>query len=239
MKDEGEYAEPSWFTMFFTPPPVAKFSAKPLEGYYPLTVKFTDLSENYPTSWLWDFGDGETSKEQNPTHIYTKAGSIYTVTLTSTNENGSDTKTGGINVSTLQANFSAQPRKGKYPLIVYFTDKSIAEFGIESWHWDFGDGESSEEQDPIHIYKKRGVFTVSLTITGKGKTDTETKVGYIEATERSFTERRGVEARQEMSERMLNLRRSIALGRRLPRRRLIPVRKLEPMRDPPPTRVWR
>jgi len=110
-------------------PPVADFSGTPTEGTAPLTVQFTDESTNTPTSWSWNFGDGETSEEQNPTHIYTKAGT-YTVTLTATNEGGSDdeVKTDYITVTSPVvapvANFFAQPRSGKYPLQVHFTDLS-------------------------------------------------------------------------------------------------------------------
>jgi len=109
--------------------PVADFSGNPTEGDVPLTVQFTDESTNTPTSWLWDFGDGESSTEQNPEHIYTKAGT-YTVTLTATNEGGSDdeVKIDYITVTSPVvapvANFSAQPRSGKYPLQVHFTDLS-------------------------------------------------------------------------------------------------------------------
>jgi len=72
--------------------PVAAFSAQPLKGKYPLTVNFTDASTNTPTSWLWNFGDGHTSTEQNPIHQYTSEGS-FTVSLTATNSAGSDTET--------------------------------------------------------------------------------------------------------------------------------------------------
>jgi PKD repeat protein len=73
----------------FVFPPVAAFSADVTSGDYPLSVAFTDESTETPTSWLWDFGDSETSVEQSPTHIYTSAGT-YTVTLTATNDDGSD-----------------------------------------------------------------------------------------------------------------------------------------------------
>lgn len=69
--------------------PVADFSADAISGMSPLTVQFTDLSTNTPTSWSWDFGDSASSTEQNPSHIYATAG-IYTVTLTATNSAGSD-----------------------------------------------------------------------------------------------------------------------------------------------------
>jgi hypothetical protein len=60
---------------------VAAFSASPLSGKAPLTVKFTDKSTGAPTSWFWNFGDGKTSTEQNPMHTYTTEGT-YTVRLT-------------------------------------------------------------------------------------------------------------------------------------------------------------
>ena len=56
----------------------------------PLTVDFEDLSTEDPTSWAWDFGDGEASSDQNPSHTYQTEG-IYSVSLTATNADGSDT----------------------------------------------------------------------------------------------------------------------------------------------------
>jgi len=73
-------------------PPVADFSGSPTSGNAPLTVNFTDLSTNNPTSWDWDFGDGGSSTAQNPSHEYTSAGD-YTVSLTATNSAGQDTET--------------------------------------------------------------------------------------------------------------------------------------------------
>ena len=72
--------------------PVADFSADPVVGEARLNVDFTDLSKNNPTSWLWDFGDGDTSTQQNPEHRYRDPG-YYTVSLTATNAAGSDKKT--------------------------------------------------------------------------------------------------------------------------------------------------
>jgi PKD repeat protein len=72
--------------------PVANFSASPTSVAVGGTVTFTDLSTNSPTSWAWSFGDGSTSTMQNPTHIYSTAGT-YTVTLTVTNSYGNDTMT--------------------------------------------------------------------------------------------------------------------------------------------------
>ncbi|HOV86924.1 MAG TPA: PKD domain-containing protein [Syntrophobacteraceae bacterium] len=74
------------------PGPTAAFSAVPTTGVLPLAVEFTDLSTGAVTTHFWDFGDGETSSEQNPSHTYKTAGS-YTVSLTVSGVNGSDTET--------------------------------------------------------------------------------------------------------------------------------------------------
>ncbi|HSG27167.1 MAG TPA: PKD domain-containing protein [Candidatus Krumholzibacterium sp.] len=80
--------------------PVAAFVGSPTSGNYPLEVTFVDQSANTPTSWDWDFGDGNGSVQQNPVHIYASVGT-YTVTLTATNEYGSDVevKSGYITVT--------------------------------------------------------------------------------------------------------------------------------------------
>ena len=72
--------------------PMASFVASTETGTAPLAVQFTDTSIGTPTAWLWEFGDGETSALQNPSHTYTEPG-LYTVTLTVTNAYGSDTET--------------------------------------------------------------------------------------------------------------------------------------------------
>lgn len=82
-------------------PPVAEFTSNVTSGTAPFEIQFTDSSFNTPTSWLWDFGDGNTSTDQNPVHKYWTAGT-YSVNLTATNAVGSDSelKTNYIVVST-------------------------------------------------------------------------------------------------------------------------------------------
>ncbi len=76
-----------------TLPPVAQFAGQPTSGMWPLEVQFTDQSVGGPAdSWDWDFGDDETSSERHPTHVYALPG-LYTVSLTVTGPNGSDTET--------------------------------------------------------------------------------------------------------------------------------------------------
>jgi PKD repeat protein len=67
------------------------FKADPVSGSAPLTVQFNDTSTGSPTSWSWDFGDGGTSTDQNPSYAYTIAGN-FTISLTATNPQGGDTK---------------------------------------------------------------------------------------------------------------------------------------------------
>jgi parallel beta-helix repeat protein len=92
---------PYVYEISFTPP-VANFTASPLSGTAPLLVQFNDTSTGEPTSWLWDFGDGDTTNYtlQHPLHTYVNAGS-YTVSLNVTNAAGSNTttKVGYITVS--------------------------------------------------------------------------------------------------------------------------------------------
>ncbi|MFA4876311.1 MAG: PKD domain-containing protein [Methanoregula sp.] len=80
--------------------PVAAFSGTPVSGSAPLSAQFTDTSSGSPTSWLWNFGDGQTSSLQNPLHIFNSTGT-YTVSLTATNAAGPDTltKSGYITVN--------------------------------------------------------------------------------------------------------------------------------------------
>lgn len=75
-----------------TSPPVTSFSATPTLNTCGGLVQFSDLSTNSPTSWLWNFGDGSSSNQQNPSHTYTSNGT-YSVSLTATNAFGSDTQT--------------------------------------------------------------------------------------------------------------------------------------------------
>ncbi len=160
--------------------PAADFTADIKEGYEALTVHFTDNSNGGNreiTSWLWNFGDGGTSTEQNPTHVYTTPGK-YNVTLKVTNEIGSGQTVKSAFITVLLANFTATPTNGSAPLNVSFMDKSDG--SPNEWTWDFGDeSEPSHLQNPTHTYETPGVYTVTLTVKGPKGTGTETKTNYI------------------------------------------------------------
>ncbi len=159
--------------------PESDFSADPIVGGQPLTVNFTDLSPDHMIEWSWDFGDGGTSDLRNPSHEYAEPGD-YTVILTATNPVGSviETKVNYISIFLLpKADFSADAIVGEPSFKVSFTD--LSENMPTEWLWDFGDGGSSVLQNPTHTYIRSGFYTVNLTISNPGGSDTELKVDYI------------------------------------------------------------
>jgi PKD repeat protein len=165
-------------TNYFAIAPTASFTASPTSGSVPLQVTFTDTSTANPTSWAWNFGDGTTSNVQSPTHTYNTIGT-YTVTLTASNAYGSDSETTSITVNAVApvASFSGTPLSGSAPLQVQFTDSSNN--NPTSWSWNFGDGQTSTQQNPIHQYSLAGTYTVALTATNSAGSDTSTRSNYV------------------------------------------------------------
>jgi carboxypeptidase T len=153
-------------------PPEASFTADAEAGCPPLDVQFTDTSANYPTEWLWDFGDGVgTSTEQNPNYTFEDSGELV-VTLTVSNVNGIDTTTGMIDVYDVPvAAFSFAPTVIYTDTVVQFTDQSTGP--VSEWFWDFGDGGTATIPDPTHTFVTTGTFSVMLQVTSDvGCTDT-------------------------------------------------------------------
>jgi len=175
---------------------IADFSAEPTKGTSPLEVKFIDRSkpEGEITSWLWDFGDGNTSDEQNPTHTYSTLYpySYYNVSLTVTGSVGADTVTKSDYIKVWKedaapnADFHCPPGVGMTSEPVVFTDKSIGE--VTSWLWDFGDGNTNTTQNPVHYYST-GIYTVSLEVTGPGGSSKDTKFKCVRVGEEGAAKR--------------------------------------------------
>lgn len=160
----------NYITVF--PDPIAGFNYQKSD----LTVTFTNTSQN-ANSYLWDFGDGNTSTETNPVHTYLTGGS-YLVNLTSASSTcGDDITSQTIILETATANFIANLTQVCTAQSVVFTDNSTA---ATSWAWDFGVGASpatATTQGPHTVnYSTSGSKTVSLTINGAV---TETKTNYI------------------------------------------------------------
>lgn len=144
-------------------PPIANFHADQTTGCDELTVVFTDDSSNDPDTWLWNFGDGNTSDQQNPTHTYTNPG-VYTVSLTVTNAFGADTfeQTDYISIGetpdiSLSMTEESQPdaEDGTATVIVTFA-------GTYSVEWD--NGETTETISNLEA----GIYCVTVTNTDFG-----------------------------------------------------------------------
>ena len=153
------------------------------------TVNFYDASysEYGVSSWLWEFGDGTTSSEQNPIHTYSEEGE-YIVTLI--------IESGDICTSVFedyvwigentwypeecQAFFFTEYDYNDF-LTAQFVDFSYSPYGqINAWQWNFGDGNGSAEQNPVHTYAEEGEYIVTLTIYADSCTSSFQEVVYME-----------------------------------------------------------
>lgn len=176
-----------------TAAPKANFSARPLNGHPPLDVQFTDKSTGNISSWEWDLnGDGVIdSVVQDPLYTYEGSGN-YTVSLTVKGPNGNDTEVKKDYIETIPCPYLADFTIASIPgncqiqgngtsctgtTTIHFIDKSTG--NVTSWAWDFGDNQTSTEQNPSHIYYINGNYTVTLTISTAECKDTITKSDYI------------------------------------------------------------
>lgn len=141
------------------------------------TVSFNDISSNTPTQWSWSFGDGNSSTQKNPSHTYAASGT-YQVTLSVQNNCGSSTMTYPVQItcSFVQADFGHVANS----LTARFSDQT--QNSATSWSWDFGDGQSSSVENPIHSYSQPGVYTVSLTSSNSCNSSTIQKTVTVTCT---------------------------------------------------------
>jgi gliding motility-associated-like protein len=168
--------------------PSIDFSANAAKGCIPFNVAFTSnatAGSGSIASYYWDFGDGVTQQgfgnTQQHTYIETQ---LATVSLTVTNSMGcvnTAVKKDLIRViPTLNAAFSADKRilcRETDP--VQFTNASAGP-GTLSYLWDFGDGTTSTDRNPAHVFGKRGIYTVKLTVTSsEGCVVSGTQTGFI------------------------------------------------------------
>jgi PKD repeat protein len=168
-------------TAIISNPPVANFNANVQSGCAPLTVNFSDVSTNAPTSWSWQFPGGTpaTSSVQNPTVTYNTPG-IYAVTLTATNSVGNNTKTeqAFITIQPTVADFTSDITAGCPGLRATFTDITTCPQGGKQWLFPGGSPASSTSASPQVVYNTLGQFDVTLIVNG----DTMTKTNYINTT---------------------------------------------------------
>jgi PKD repeat protein len=146
----------------------ALFNATPRVGCPPLTVNFSNYSVGNGLTYFWDFGDGNTSTQQTPSHTYTTSGSFNVKLIVTDSAGCSDTlyKPGYVQTINPVANYTPPPPTyGCAPMTTQFTDNTI---GTISWFWNFGDGDTSTQQNPIHTYDEPGTYVVSLTTVSSG-----------------------------------------------------------------------
>jgi PKD repeat protein len=175
----GEDTETKTDYIYFPGPFNADFSGTPISGIGTQVVDFTNLSTGDYDTCSWNFGDGGTSSVCfPPTYTYNTFGT-YTVSLTVSGNGGEDTETKTDYItSCVYADFSGTPTSEIAPLDVYFTNLSYGDY--DTCSWVFGDGGTSSEcEPPTYTYHTPGVYTVSLTVSGAGGEDTETKTDYI------------------------------------------------------------
>lgn len=176
----GTPSNPFPTEVFIYENPVADFSFNNVcEG---TEIQFNDLStcatvETPINTWLWDFGDGNFSTDQNPAHTYASGGPLnYDVTL-QVETTGGCTNTITQSVSIFPnpvALFTYDFMDGSSCIDsqVQFSDQSTSSQGnITSWNWDFGDSQTSNEQNPVHSYSSPGTFTVSLIVENENGCD--------------------------------------------------------------------
>lgn len=183
-----------------TDPPVADFYAYELTPYTTTYVPFKDTSTNEPTSWLWVFTpntitykSGSSSTSRDPIVKFNNAGT-YTVKLTATNANGSDSETKTNYITALvyiappDAAFHASKTDPDVGETIQFIDDSTGT--PTSWDWLIVTGIGGEdyewigtapwwEQNPFIKFLTSGYYTVKLTATNAGGSDSRTKTNYI------------------------------------------------------------
>ena len=146
-------------------PPILDFSYDPPSGCAPHTVEFTNLSQFAdPTTYFWNFGENEgSSRAINPSYTYYEPG-VYTVSLSATNVTGDTSRISKQFIIEVfdrpEAMFNVKPR------LIYIPGGKLStnnqSFGASSYVWDFGDGTTSTEVEPVREYTKEGIYTIIL-----------------------------------------------------------------------------
>lgn len=159
-------------------PPYPEYTFSPSNPTTVNIVTFTDQSidiDGTIISWFWEFGDGKNSTNPNPTHIFPQHGT-FLVNLTIIDDDGAENtvrKDIIIRNTPPDADFNYLPKNPTDIDEISFYDESVDLDGtVESFFWTFGDGNTSNQRNPVHLYDTNGVYTVRLTVTDNdGDTD--------------------------------------------------------------------
>ena len=165
--------------------PIAVSEASPTSGDAPLEVSFKGSSSTDDLGvkqYHWDFRDGSTSAEANPTHTFEKTGTLAVRLTVTDNQGASHTDTVTITINEKEENkapdavVSASPTSGEAALEVQFNgSNSNDDVKVEKYFWDFKDGSTATSSNPSHNFSKAGTYNVALSVTDEeGLTDRET-----------------------------------------------------------------
>jgi PKD repeat protein len=160
--------------------PMCDFEASPLRGPASLEVAFRDGSIGAIDEFRWEFGDGQEGFGEGVTHVYEKPGR-YTARLLLRGPGGASSKSREIEVLPSDrsvADFAAKPLKGRIPLEVRFENLSK---NAKAFFWEFGDGATSTEPDPVHAYAQAGYYDIHLTVANDIGKDEKVRAKYIKA----------------------------------------------------------
>ncbi len=168
------------------PVPIPQFIPDPASQTWPeATIDFTNNTNTGSWDYLWRFGDGSTSTEENPSHTYTDPDN-YSVWLIVSNAFCSDSIDRSVSVMPAMpvADFDSIPA-ACVPHTVTMTNNSTY---ADTYLWEFGDGGISTAENPTYTYYESGIFRITLTATGPGGTDVESKLVHVYATPRAYFE---------------------------------------------------
>jgi gliding motility-associated-like protein len=142
------------------PIPIPAFSSDKATGCSPLTIHFSNSSK-YATSYLWNFGDGQTSSLPSLVYTYTSAGD-FIAKLTAIGPGGQSSSQSIIHVEHTPVAFFAVNPQGT----LFIPSTPLACFNLstyaDKYHWIFGDGITSDDKSPVHYYKQSGSFFITL-----------------------------------------------------------------------------
>ena len=165
-----------------------------------MIIHLTDYSSSSEeiNSWNWDFGDGTTSTEQNPSHTYSNAGA-YVVTLKITTNQYTSRNDHYFMLFDLETYnkkkeepdchaafdyfYDASENEDSASATIIFTDTSFSKSVITNWLWDFGDETTSTEQNPTHTYSQNRIYEVLLVVYSENGSDTTSRFVYINVPE--------------------------------------------------------
>ena len=171
-------------TIYLNTTPPVSFSSDLSAGCSPLCIQFRNLTTGNNNSWIWTFGDGDTTYAENPIYCYWDSGH-YNISLTVISDSGCSSTLYIPNMIKVYGHpkaaftLSPQPASILAPTI-QFTDHSTDVDSIRYWWWNFGDNTTDTVQNPSHTYHDTGTFCARLIVMNiHGCIDSVTNCLYI------------------------------------------------------------